>query len=295
MRTLSVKETAQALGVSVRTVQYRLQNGVLKGMRTINQYGVKEWRVWPNKEILERLGSGKVVEDHDVEHLSEEYPGSGSGAIVDAEAVEHAPETSGSALTPVKVLVRELTRQFAEQLSREKEVILQLQRDLEEKDRQLRFLPDLEKQAEQRRKEAELKELELQALRKQISAMQEEQQAQTEEVERLSKFKNEVLPQLKHRLDEERAQQQEELADYQRQLAGLEQEKREAEESGRKVGELERALVESKQQAEETLNRLREEKAAETRAMQELLQGISTKLAKAQTPWWKKLFGVPPD
>lgn len=55
MKTISVKEAALALGVSPRTIQYKLQNGDLKGSRTKNQFGVAEWRIWPTKEIADSL------------------------------------------------------------------------------------------------------------------------------------------------------------------------------------------------------------------------------------------------
>ena len=69
MRTISVREAAEALGVSPRTIQYKLQNGNLKGTRQKNQFGVEEWRVWPNKEIAEA-----VAKKQGPAESAEQYP-----------------------------------------------------------------------------------------------------------------------------------------------------------------------------------------------------------------------------
>ena len=57
-------------------------------------------------------------------------------------------------------MIRAMSQQFAEQLSKEKQLNFQLQRELQEKDAQLKLLPDFQKEAEERRKEAEAKEIE---------------------------------------------------------------------------------------------------------------------------------------
>src|SRR5271166_1442517 len=61
MKTLSVKQVADVLGVSPRAVLKRLSNGQLKGTRRTNKYGVEEWWVYPNKEIRASLeASGRI-------------------------------------------------------------------------------------------------------------------------------------------------------------------------------------------------------------------------------------------
>lgn len=59
MKTISVREAAAALGISTRAVLYRREKGHLKGVLTKNN-GVDEYRIYPNKEIIEglrRIGS----------------------------------------------------------------------------------------------------------------------------------------------------------------------------------------------------------------------------------------------
>jgi hypothetical protein len=166
---------------------------------------------------------------------------------VDAQSVE--VESGNRASEKISIAIDEvlskLTEQFSKQLNTEKEVIFTLKRELEEKDRQLRLLPDFQKQAEDERKAAELKELEALALRKQIAALQAEQ----DEVDRARS----------------------------------------------KIEELEKVLVESKQQAQEEIERLKEEKEAQSKAVQEQLLALTATVQDLKKPWWKKLFSAPED
>jgi hypothetical protein len=170
VRTLTVKETAKVLGVSVRTIQNRLATNELSGKRITNQYGTSEWRVWPNKEITEKLKDFQL-DEVSTDGPSEEFQGGDSSAVLEAESVEVDRNYFEETQAPITTIIREMSQQFAEQLSKEKQINLQLQYELKEKDVQLKLLPDFQKQAEDRRLEAETKELEAIALAKQIEAM----------------------------------------------------------------------------------------------------------------------------
>ena len=266
MRTLTVKEAAQALGVSVRTVQHRLSTGELKGKRTPNQYGVSEWRVWPNKEIMERLSPGKSFEELDFSApLAEEFQGGDSSAVVDAETVESGRDDGNE--PSLRTIVRELTQQFSEQLSREKSIVAQLQRDLEDKDRQLKLLPDFQKQAEDQRKEAELKELESIALRKQVEALKNEEEAKQAELSRLAKLEAEVVPSLAAQTEAKEA----EVAKLQSDLEAKEAEAKELEAENERL----------KQKADE---------AALNAAKLEQLEKEIFQLKQPKPSFWKRLF-----
>lgn len=272
MRTLTVKEAAAALGVSVRTVQHRLSTGELKGKRTPNQYGVSEWRVWPNKEIMERMLPGKTFEELDFSAPTDEFQGGDSSAVVDAEAVESEREDLDE--PSLRTIVRELTQQFSEQLSREKSIVAQLQRDLEDKDRQLKLLPDFQKQAEDQRKEAELKELESIALRKQVEALKNEEESQKAEIVRLAKLEAEVVPSLAAQTEAKEA----ELAKLQSDLEIAQKDKEAKEEQARA---LEAENERLKQKAEE---------ATLSAAKLEQLEKEIQLLKQPKPSFWKKLF-----
>jgi len=74
IRTISVREAAEALDLSPRAVLYRREKGKLKGILVKNN-GIDEYRIYPNKEIIEglkRIGSPLVAE-----LLGEEESGTG--------------------------------------------------------------------------------------------------------------------------------------------------------------------------------------------------------------------------
>ncbi len=194
MKTISVKEAAEALGVSPRAVQYKLQNGDLKGTRTKNQYGVAEWRVWPNKEISEALsqkqgrksdGSADAInfspsESETVE--AEEVAYNEGEEVFDEPANWRQVE-----IERLELMAEKLVKPLAERIEAQAVALREQENIIEDQKRQLRLLPDLQKRAEeeralaeQERKAAELRALEIEALNKQLIAI-EEQKRELEE------------------------------------------------------------------------------------------------------------------
>lgn len=252
MKTLSVKQVAECLGVSSRAVLKRLSNGQLKGTRRKNKYGVEEWWIYPNKEIRESLESaGKT------DLLSS------ADSISDAEVIEafqedfspDEPEEFDASPNNVRAttaaaaeeLWNNIISKFLGELKERDQLIGEMRNEIGEKDRQLRLLPDLQKQAESERLAAENKALEIEALKKQISAM-EEKQGETIEQER--------------RIAEEA--------------------KLKAADSSKQAEELaaEMALIKSQKEAE--TKAIQEQLAALTAQLQELKQ--------PKLSWWQKWF-----
>lgn len=284
MRTLTVKETAKVLGVSVRTVQNRLNSNDLSGKRVTNQYGTSEWRVWPNKEILEKL------KDFPPDAFSlggdrptEEFQGGDSSAVLDAEAVDVDNDYFEDEQAPIKSIIREISQQFAEQLSREKQLNFQLQRELQEKDLQLKRLPDFQKQAEDRRLEAEAKELEAIALAKQVEALKALTEEKAADLARLEDLETKTLPTIQRQLDLERSQKEKDLADAAAKVTALENARQEAEAAKSKLEE----------SLQSEIARLRIEKEENTKVMEFKFDAINQKLEELQKPlpWWKKIVG----
>lgn len=196
---LSVKEAAQILRLDERSVRERLINGQLKGEK--KHVGLREkWFVY----------SGSI----DSALQREGFVGSDSSAmddaVIESETVEvekttveqptnDADDWIDSSRERMKLLAEEIVKPLMEKIESQTELIVgqrqllsQQEQEIADKDRQLRLLPDLQKQAEEERKAAELKTLEAKALRKQIEAMQttHEQteaarQAAEEEIQRL--------------------------------------------------------------------------------------------------------------
>ncbi len=283
MRTLTVKETAKVLGVSVRTIQNRLATNELSGKRITNQYGTSEWRVWPNKEITEKLKDFQL-DEVSTDGPSEEFQGGDSRAVLEAESVEVDRNYFEETQAPITTIIREMSQQFAEQLSKEKQINLQLQYELKEKDVQLKLLPDFQKQAEDRRLEAETKELEAIALAKQIEAMKTMAAEKAVDLARLNQLETETLPSLERQLEQERLQRERALEEAASKLSALENGKREAEEA--------KAKLEESLQSE--IARLRDEKDDQAKAIESKFDALNQKLEelkKPQASWWKKLLG----
>ncbi len=190
MKTVSVKEAASALGLTPRAVIYRLEKGDLKGTRSPNQYGVQEWRIYPNKHILTGLQINQSSESLDfapeiidavtietkftpadrvtTEGMDTVFDSSVTDTEFSKESNANYTELPDRLEQVVKTITETITKPLMEELSQQRAVIFQLQREIAEKDNQLRLLPDLQKQADEI---AQAKHFEVGALQKQIAAL----------------------------------------------------------------------------------------------------------------------------
>ncbi len=158
---LSVKEAAAALGCDERWIREKLNQGTLKGeKRTI---GLKDkWFVYKG-EIDAAIAKKGVTPTNtsNMEEAESDYFGVEEETI-DVKA-ESQTDHDSKYITGLEEIVKVIANQFAEKLDQQKELSIQLQRELEDKDRQLKLLPDLEKKlAEAQEKEFEMKALEQQ-------------------------------------------------------------------------------------------------------------------------------------
>ena len=307
MRTLTVREVASALGLTKRAVMYRLESGQLKGTKITNPHGLEEWRVYANKEVQQALeaqkGSGNqpnlnldasIVDfsPTDAETVEAEYQSSSAENEIQMETL--ARET-------VKALAEELVKPLTERLEQQAIALQEQQKVIEEKDRQLRLLPDFQKQAEDERKASELKALEAEALKKQIVALEEKKQSLEKDLEEAAAAKAKVaeLEKATHAAEATRtklSELEEKLIPLLEKQAADEVQRRELQERLAKEEtdklELRQALEErlAKEEAEKAeLKTLQEEQSQQ--AKQEL-ESLKAKLAEAQRPLWKKFFGI---
>lgn len=188
---VTVAEAAAVLGIDARTVREKLSSGDWKGEKRM--IGMKEkWFMYRGEldRQLERLQLARPKERVSTQGLENIFePADVSQEdTVEAESVEvNAQNDSHEIVTKViEEVLSKVTEQFSKQLNAEKEVSFTLRKELEEKERSLRLLPDLQKQAEQERKTAEIRMLEVEALRKQVAAIEEEKAALKATVEELS-------------------------------------------------------------------------------------------------------------
>ncbi|MBX9686219.1 MAG: hypothetical protein K2X27_05925, partial [Candidatus Obscuribacterales bacterium] len=192
MKNISVKEAAEALGVTPRTIQYKLQNGDLKGTRTRNQYGKDEWRIYPTKQIEEAIAqkTGRnPAEDMNFNPVNDAFV---ETEDVSGEEFNDPTDWRQTELQRLELVAEKLVKPLAERIEAQAIALREQEQIIADQKRALLLLPDLQKRAEEERKTAELVELEAVALRKQISAMETiKDQAETscraaeEEVQRL--------------------------------------------------------------------------------------------------------------
>jgi DNA repair exonuclease SbcCD ATPase subunit len=113
------------------------------------------------------------------------------------EFAGHVKETA-SEDNPYERLVKTMVSEFTVQLDRQREVVFELRKELQEKDSQLRLLPDLQKQLEEKEKLAHIQTL---ALEKQVLALQTNMRSQEKIVEELQIENNkraEIAEELRH-------------------------------------------------------------------------------------------------
>lgn len=251
MKNISVKEAAEVLGVTPRTIQYKLQNGDLKGVRSRNQYGKDEWRIYPNKQILEAFAQKSGSAQPEVTEFAPM-----EDDVVEAEDVtgeefeESAQDWRQIEAQRLEMMAEKFMKPLADRIEAQATYIQEQQLIIAEQKRALLLLPDLKKKAEEEsdraeaeRKAAELNKLESIALQTQIQALQEEQ-AQSEDAKA-------------------------------------------------KVLELERALETSKSEAQAEIDRVRQEKDAQTLLIQQQLETMNATIQELKRPWYKKLFSAP--
>jgi len=169
MKTVSVKEVAQALGCTTRTVINKLMSGKLNGQQFQNPYGVMEWRVYPTKEIAQKL---KIKDPGTPESISQEITFGALEEPVEAEVIPEETESETGNYQDWIDSERQHMRVLAEEMMRPLlETIRNQERQIEDQSARLKLLPDFEKQAETERKVAQAKAFEAEALRKQVEAL----------------------------------------------------------------------------------------------------------------------------
>lgn len=301
MKTLSVKQVAEVLGVGTRAIIKRLDKKQLKGTRRVNKYGTEEWWIYPNNEIkaalekagrIDILGPQESYADADIVDLDEELiaPDEDEPGENVTEPSPHSPgawtnEARGSTQEMAEGVWNNIIGRFLGELKERDQLIGEMRSELADKDRQIKLLPDFQKEAEIRRLEAETQELKAIALTKQIQAMQELVQSKAVESERLARLETEIVPILERQLEEERIQKERDKAEAMARLSSLEAD-------NRKVEEAKAKLEESLKSEIELLKVQKEEQSLSIQSQLETLNLKLEQLQKPQTSWWKKFLGA---
>jgi hypothetical protein len=203
-------QASTATGKSEKTLKRYVKKGDLKWRRMGKQIN-SPIQVWITPELIASVGGEleEKIEDPDI-------------CDVDTDDVDFSPEQDGDEAPQqtqeaprdaYERMVKLMVGEFTVQLDRQREVLFEMRKELEDKDAQLRLIPDLQKQIETKEREAHLKTA---ALEKQVEALQANLEQQGKVVEELNSDK------------ETRGKVVEELTDVQsklaKQLQDLEQE-----------------------------------------------------------------------
>lgn len=277
---ITVKVAASLLNLDERTVRERLSNGTLRGEKL--SHGQREkWYVHTSAieselkqkqrmesaadslkklqmDETEKAFAGASVVNQEESQLNFEP----ERETVDVEEVgESAQHWRSVQAEQLDLIAEKLLKPLSERLEMQALILAEKDRIIEEKDRQLRLLPDLQKQAESERQIAEIKVLESEALRKQISALEEKQAAA---------------------LDKERKAAEESDLAWKQQITALKEKHALAVEQERRAAEHANAETE----------RMRSEKEAQAKAVQEQLELLTKQIQELKVPWWKKVLGI---
>jgi hypothetical protein len=164
-----LQEAAESTGLSEKTLRRYTKRKQVKWRRLGKQTN-SPIQIWVNSDL-------KELADKDPLSLD------GVSDVFDAEAEDVELETSESEIEsavqgdqqPVMTdVIRTIANEFANKLDQQRELIYELRHDLHEKDVQLRLLPDLQKQLEEKEK---LVAFETSSLQKQVSALASQNEA----------------------------------------------------------------------------------------------------------------------
>lgn len=183
---LSLPEAVEKTNLHEKTIRRYIKNNRLKA-RKLGRNSNSPLQVWITPEFLQQIGLDPTVhvetvdsEDHDLDSRDEAHDDGGTnGAQSQSEA---KAQTSKNDTELMQELVRAMTEQFSAALNDHKEQIFVLRNELQEKDVQLRLLPDLQKQLEEKEKIAEYEQA---AINKQLELLKEENEKLRAEAEML--------------------------------------------------------------------------------------------------------------
>lgn len=171
---MTMPQAIAATGLTERTLRRHVQKGWVKFRKSGNP---KKPRIelWITPDIG-NFGDQSDSNEHDDSQGVDIFDVAGDS--IDGEVFDTTPEPVAASQTAeapegtirpsdLEKIVSAITGQFLERLDKTNEVLFELRTELQDKDRQLKLLPDLQKESEER----ELAELKAIALEKQIEEL----------------------------------------------------------------------------------------------------------------------------
>lgn len=171
-----LNEAQAATGLSEKTLRRYIKRGVVKA-RKLGKQTNSPFQIWvtANLKVEETEATEDVPEffdfnDEEMEDLTDTEASGATATAAKEEAKEERSRTQPETNVGVEIdlVVRTMVHQFSEKLDQQKEVIYELRQELNDKERQLRLLPDLQKQIEEKEK---LADFQTRALEKQVQEL----------------------------------------------------------------------------------------------------------------------------
>ncbi len=180
-------DAARATGMSERTLRRHLKKNALRSKR-LGKLANSPLQVWITPEFKADPEEEIATEIADVDFFDAVEEDSDFSQEENDEAVPSQQKQGFDASIELEKVVKAIAEQFGNKLDEQKEVIFQLRHELQEKETQLRLLPDLQKKLEE---EEKLKDFETSALKKQIEELNKENAELKETAESLKKAASE--------------------------------------------------------------------------------------------------------
>lgn len=168
---MSMQQAILITGLHERTLRRYIKNGGVKSRKTGNRANSRV-ELWVTPEIS-KVSEQEDSDNYDVVEVFNASPDDeGEAASLEPEGIADAQSdhnfSGGGTPSDIEKVLRSITGQFLERLDHSNLVINELKTELQDKDRQLRLLPDLQKEADAKQL-ADLKSI---ALEKQIQELQ---------------------------------------------------------------------------------------------------------------------------
>jgi chromosome segregation ATPase len=165
---MSLQDAVQATGVSEKTLRRYVKKKVLQSKR-LGKLANSPLQVWITPEFAKDVDDDIPEDQEDLDVVDAESESIEEEYIEEDFSPEDKPRSNPS--MEIEQIIKSIAEQFGNKLDEHKEVIFQLRHELQEKETQLRLLPDLQKKLEE---EEKLKDFETTALRKQIEELNKE-------------------------------------------------------------------------------------------------------------------------
>lgn len=170
---MSLQSAVTVTGRSEKTLRRYIKKGELKSKRT-GKLVNSPLLVWIDANSFKNMGD----EDEGTGEIFDAEPEIEDVVTVDQsdnfspnDSVHPEPRIMDAGL---ETIVKAITEQFVQKLDEHKDLIIELRTELQEKERQIRLLPDLQKQLSEREANEKNVAFEKSALEKQIEALRQE-------------------------------------------------------------------------------------------------------------------------